>query len=213
MQNQYAGEQAASLRGSIEGGVAGTAVGLGATYYLNRVSPTFRRLPISLKAAAIVVMVLPAISIQAERRALEFSRSQWEGESIRLIDEKALKERIRWDALPLKEKVNEWAARYQYSIILGSWAAGLGLATLIISRNKYQTNSQKIVQARMWAQGLTIGLLIAAGALTGTKRREIANAGDHSWADVIEQQDRDRKEVERLRIHAAQTAEAHPEHA
>lgn len=77
MQNQYAGEQAASLRGSIEGGAAGTAVGLGATYYLNRVSPTFRRLPISLKAAAIVVMVLPAISIQAERRALEFSRSQW----------------------------------------------------------------------------------------------------------------------------------------
>jgi hypothetical protein len=36
--------------------------------------------------------------------------------------------------------------------------------------------SIKIVQARMWAQGLTIGLLIAAGALTGSKREELAKA-------------------------------------
>ncbi|WP_374939254.1 HIG1 domain-containing protein [Pseudoalteromonas sp. SWYJZ12] len=28
-----------------------------------------------------------------------------------------------------------------------------------MSRDKYQTTAQKVVQARMWAQGLTIGIL------------------------------------------------------
>lgn len=32
----------------------------------------------------------------------------------------------------------------------------------------------QIVQARMWAQGLTIGVLIVAGALTQTRRKLFA---------------------------------------
>ncbi|MBH0005030.1 HIG1 domain-containing protein, partial [Pseudoalteromonas sp. SWYJZ12] len=32
-------------------------------------------------------------------------------------------------------------------------------AGAVISRDKYQTTAQKVVQARMWAQGLTIGIL------------------------------------------------------
>jgi hypothetical protein len=59
-----------------------------------------------------------------------------EGESIRILDEKEFKEQKRWDALPLKEKIAEWAIRRQYSIIVGSWAVSLGIAGVIISRNK-----------------------------------------------------------------------------
>jgi hypothetical protein len=77
MQDQFSGNEAASLRGSLEGAAVGSAVGLGATYYLNRSSAAFRRLPLSLKVASFIIVVLPAASIQAERRALEYSRSQW----------------------------------------------------------------------------------------------------------------------------------------
>ncbi|KAJ3525346.1 hypothetical protein NM688_g8415 [Phlebia brevispora] len=52
---------------------------------------------------------------------------------------------------------------------------------------------QKIVQARMWAQGLTIGVLIAAGALTHAQRQKAIEEGpihhraaDHSWRDIVE---------------------------
>lgn len=45
---------------------------------------------------------------------------------------------------------------------------------MIIGR--YQTNSQKVVQARMWAQGLTVGIMIVAGALQHSKR---AAAAEH----------------------------------
>ena len=45
----------------------------------------------------------------------------------------------------------------------------------------------------MWAQGLTIGVLIAAGALTHTERAKAIDDGpihhnnvDHSWRDIIE---------------------------
>ena len=37
---------------------------------------------------------------------------------------------------------------------------------------RYQSSAQKIVQARMWAQGLTIGVLITAGVLTHSQQQE-----------------------------------------
>jgi hypothetical protein len=36
---------------------------------------------------------------------------------------------------------------------------------------RHQTLPQKIVQVRMWAQGLTIGVLIGAGVLTHSQRQ------------------------------------------
>jgi hypothetical protein len=40
----------------------------------------------------------------------------------------------------------------------------------------------------MWAQGLTIGILIAAGVLTHPERAEAAkhHAVDHSWRELLE---------------------------
>jgi len=58
----------------------------------------------------------------------------------------------------------------------------------------YQTYPQKIVQARMWAQGLTISLIIIAGALTQTRKRVENQKGDHSWRDILEQQERERRQ-------------------
>ncbi|KAF5321084.1 hypothetical protein D9619_000552 [Psilocybe cf. subviscida] len=186
---------AASRRGALEGTLASGTVGLAGAYYANKVWPAYRRLPLSLKTFGLVLIVAPCLSIQAERRGLEFERSQWEGEGLRIIDRKVHEQELAWEAMPLKEKIGSWAYSHQYSLIMGSWAASLGVAGLIISRNKYQTYPQKIVQARMWAQGLTIGLLIAAGALTHSRRLAQAKEGhaDHSWRDVIEQQEEDRR--------------------
>ncbi|KAF8806269.1 hypothetical protein BYT27DRAFT_7191593 [Phlegmacium glaucopus] len=186
----------ASRRGAIEGFLGGGAVALAGSYWAHHYTSTYRRLPISLKALGIILVAAPCLSIQAERRGLEYDRSQWEGDSMRVIDEKALEEARRWDRLSINEKLGDWAARRQYSIIIGGWATSLGVAAAIISRNKYQTFAQKIVQARMWAQGLTIGLLIVAGALTHGQRllRAEERQHDHSWKDLLEQQERDRRQ-------------------
>ncbi len=58
---------------------------------------------------------------------------------------------------------------------------------------RHQSNSQKIVQARMWAQGLTIGILIATGMVTHSQRAETAknHAVDHSWRELLEAEARE----------------------
>ncbi len=50
----------------------------------------------------------------------------------------------------------------------------------------------------MWAQGLTIGVLIAAGVLTQSQRSQAqANRSvDHSWQNILEEQEREEKEIQ-----------------
>ena len=68
-----------------------------------------------------------------------------EGDSIRVIDEKALEEAKRWKNMSMTDKLGDFAARRQYSLIIGGWATSLGVAAAIISRNKYQTSPQKVL--------------------------------------------------------------------
>jgi len=96
------------------------------------------------------------------------------GAGAKALSDQASHEAEKWVSLSIKEKMGEWAYRHQYSIVLGTWALSMGVAGAIISRDRYQSTAQKVVQARMWAQGLTIGVLIAAGALTHSKQAEAA---------------------------------------
>jgi len=61
-----------------------------------------------------------------------------------LLDEEAHVEQMRWEGLSTREKVGDWALRHQYPLILGSWAASLGLAAAIIMKDRHQTTSQKV---------------------------------------------------------------------
>ena len=65
----------------------------------------------------------------------------------------------------------------------------------------------------MWAQGLTIGVLIAAGILTQSQRSEAQahRSVDHSWKNILEEQEKEEKEIEsRLgRLPSSQPAHAH----
>jgi hypothetical protein len=67
-----------------------------------------------------------------------------EGDSLRVIDEKAIQEAKRWKNMSFTEKIGDFTERRQYSLIIGGWATSLGVAAAIISRNKYQTFPQKV---------------------------------------------------------------------
>jgi hypothetical protein len=64
-------------RGALEGGAVGGMLALGGSYYLQRTFAAYRNLPTSLKALGVVIVVAPAITIQAERRSLQFERERW----------------------------------------------------------------------------------------------------------------------------------------
>ena len=59
-----------------------------------------------------------------------------EGYARDMIDEKEVAAEKKWQSMSLSDKVGDWAYRYQYSLIMGSWATSLGVAAAIISRNK-----------------------------------------------------------------------------
>ncbi|KAG7097382.1 hypothetical protein E1B28_004732 [Marasmius oreades] len=196
-QEELIGHRNATIRGAAEGTAASALIAYGAVSLMSKRWPAFRQLPRSLKALGGIVLMAPCLTIQAERRGLEFDQSQWKDGGAQIITDQEQKEQKRWDSLSAMDKISDWASRHEYSIIMGSWALSLAAAGAIISRDRYQTGPQKIVQARMWAQGLTIGILIAAGALKhGQRQDSLQKMEDHSWRDVLEQQEKERREDE-----------------
>lgn len=208
-QEELAAHDNATIRGALEGTLASAAVAVPGFMMLNRRWAYYRALPLPLKVMGGVMIVAPCLAIQAERRGLEFDREHyWVGAGKNEMDREAAAEQAKWDALSTGEKVRDWATRHQYSIILGSWALSMGVAGGIISRNKYQSIPQKVVQARMWAQGLTIGVLVAAGILTHRSRQETAVRrlpADHSWQTLLEEQSRE-EEARQSRLAALRAA-------
>jgi len=193
-EEQLAAHSAAVRRGAIEGAGLGTAIAGTAAFIAHRRIPAYRTLPLSLKALGSILVIAPLLSIQAERRSIQYDESQWTGEGLKILHDRERKVDEKWNAMTTTQKIGDWASRHEYSIIMGSWALSLGLAGAIISRDKYQTPAQKVVQARMWAQGLTIGILIAAGALKHSQQDEAVDKHvDHSWQEVLANQERERQ--------------------
>ncbi|KAH9077126.1 hypothetical protein EDB83DRAFT_2504389 [Lactarius deliciosus] len=178
----------ATIRGSIEGIAGGLAISLPASFAAQRYWPAYRALPLPLKALGVILIVGPTWAIQTERRGVEFDEEHnWKGAGRQLLDSAKAREASEWGGLSSSEKFSKWVARHQYQVILGSWATSMAVAGTIIMRDRYgslpihQSNSQKIVQARMWAQGLTIGILIATGI-----RLRSTTPVDHSWRELLE---------------------------
>ncbi|KAI6100211.1 hypothetical protein F5141DRAFT_1218783 [Pisolithus sp. B1] len=182
--------EGAAIRGAIEGTVMGTAVTLPGLYILHRQWPYFRSLPLQVKALAAIIIILPTTAIRAEHRMIDYERSHWDGADKYAVERRAHEERLRWGSLSVKDKFADWTARHQLSFVVGSWALAMAISGAIIMRDPVVS---QVVQARVWAQGLTLGVIIATGALTHSQRAKAAQMrkhGDHSWEDVLDDQQR-----------------------
>ncbi|KAH9918187.1 uncharacterized protein BXZ73DRAFT_105312 [Epithele typhae] len=197
-EEELAAHEAATMRGAIEGIVAGLAISVPASIYAHRRWAAYRALPLHLKALGIIMVVGPCYAIQAEQRGVQYDKSLWTGAANAVMHREEMLSENRWEQMTVAQKVKDWASRNQYKVIVGSWAASMAIAGTIVMRNRYQSTPQKIVQARMWAQGLTIGVIIAAGIMTQSQRAEHAQHRqvDHSWANILAEQERERHEME-----------------
>ncbi|KAF8318270.1 hypothetical protein DL93DRAFT_2109950 [Clavulina sp. PMI_390] len=190
------------LKGGVKGFAYSSAVAIPASFYLNRVWPYYRRLPLSLKALGVITVTVPACVIKAEWDSLDYEKAQWNDIGLAEMQAEKRLEEQRVAKLDDREKWVDWARQRRYSIVGASWALSMAVAFGIVMRNPYQTFPQKIVQARMWAQGLTVGVLIASAGLATTEAKSArsANRVDHSWALILEQQ---RREEEQRKAAAA----------
>jgi hypothetical protein len=76
-------------------------------------------------------------------------------------------ERLRHEELAqmsFSSRMGAWARQEKYKIIGVTWAASMIGSFVLVGRNPYLTGQQKIVQARVYAQGLTLAVMCASAA-------------------------------------------------
>ena len=64
-----------------------------------------------------------------------------------------------------------WARKQKYKIAGGTFVASLVGSFIMVGRNPYLTGKQKIVQARVYAQGLTLAVIVSLAAFEISDRR------------------------------------------
>ncbi|CDS11286.1 hypothetical protein LRAMOSA03549 [Lichtheimia ramosa] len=149
----------------VKGAAVGLAIGLGAAALTYRRSPHFRALTMPMQA------ILPASAagagylFAADRVAQKFENVKLgyvDEEVIRNIESKSPNE----GTLSTKDRTLRFLNDNRWSIIAGSWAVTMVGALSYSFSNRYLTTQQKLVQARMYAQAITVAVLMASAGLS-----------------------------------------------
>ncbi|TVY49801.1 Respiratory supercomplex factor-like protein [Lachnellula occidentalis] len=187
----------ATLKGGIMGGLIGLSVGGTAVFAAHKRFPTFRSLTLPLKTFLVTSSGTFTAIIQADRssRSFEFARDPQ-----RQYRDKASTEleTIRENETSF-QRFKDWGRENRYSIVTVSWVASMALALGIVGKSPYLTGAQKLVQARVYAQGLTVAVLIATAAFEVGD----ANKGKGRWetVKVLDPNDPEHKHIIEKRIH------------
>ncbi len=93
----------------------------------------------------------------------------------------------------------DWGKENRYPIVAGSWVLSMGIALGLVGRSPYLSTQQKLVQARVYAQGLTIAVLIATAAFEVGDRGK----GEGRWETVkiIDPNDPEHKHLIEKKVH------------
>ncbi|OAA54968.1 mitochondrial hypoxia responsive domain containing protein [Niveomyces insectorum RCEF 264] len=167
------------LRGGAIGGVLGLAAGLVGVIGAGRRYPAFRSLTLPFRAFLVSSSTTFGAIIVAERNSISFSRAAdpmfgYQDQSQRIMSDARKAESGRARAL-------DWARDNRYTIVVSSWAAAVSIALVLVGRNKFLTTPQKLVQARVYAQGLTLAVLLATATLEVSDARK----GKGRWETVL----------------------------
>jgi hypothetical protein len=100
---------------------------------------------------------------------------------------------------PFTTRARDWAAENRYSIVFASWVASMGIALAIVRRNPYLSTGQKLVQSRVYAQGLTLGVLLASFGIEASD--VTAKRGRWETVKVLDPSDPSHKRLIDKRIH------------
>jgi hypothetical protein len=187
----------ATVKGGIIGGAVGLAVGGAAVYGAHLRFPTFRHLTLPMKTFLVTSSGTFSAIVNADRasRKFEFERDP----------QRQYRDRATSDLEAMKQnesafaRFKDWGRENRYPIVTASWVASMGIALGLVGRNPYLSRAQKLVQARVYAQGLTLAVLIATAAFEVGD----ANKGKGRWETVkiIDPNDPEHKHLIEKRIH------------
>ncbi len=168
------------IRGGLIGGSVGLALGVAGVIGASRRYPAFRQLTLPFRSFLVTSTGTFGAIVIAERYSVQYQRSH-DAMNNYLEESHRAAEDARRAHKTEAQRLKDWGRENRYSIVLTSWVAAMGIALAIVGRSKYMSTSQKLVQARVYAQGLTLAVLIATAALETAD----AKAGKGRWETVM----------------------------
>ncbi|KAK4703641.1 hypothetical protein P7C70_g2572, partial [Phenoliferia sp. Uapishka_3] len=167
------------------GGFKAGSVGLGAALIASFAAQRFgvrayRQLTLPLKAFAVTSATTASFIIGADSASRNYELSKYaEGSGTQLekethrdiMAEKAAgiyedgKIKQRMEGLSTQQALLEWSKEHRYSVVIAGWGASMVGSFAYIAATPLSF-AQKLVQARMIAQGLTVAVLLASAGLS-----------------------------------------------
>ncbi|KAL7415321.1 hypothetical protein BDY24DRAFT_359966 [Mrakia frigida] len=197
-QEEADAHQAAVVRGGVRGLLTGACVAIPTFTTAYYKTTYYRTLPLPLKAFGVVIVLVPSMIISAEKAGTDFEKAQWRGSGQDELNAIELRERRKWESMNREEQIKSWAKDHQYSLVGGAWAVAMVGSFGFVWRRPGLTTVQKLINARIIAQTLTIGLMLGAMALTYVDPEHTPpKEPDHSWADMLERDATDKERAER----------------
>lgn len=184
-----------TLLGGLKGAAAGFLISAAIFKLVPRRYPKFnpQNMTWSIKTALFITPPTLLASIVAEESSTKFDQKMYSGDASADI----IAEHNRWKNLPMKDKLLEGLSNNKYKIIVGSWAACLYGSWKLVDKDPYMTKAQKAVQARMYAQGLTVFLLLASIGLSMYEEKlhpdQKKEARDRRWQAALAQAEKEEK--------------------
>ncbi|ODV90102.1 hypothetical protein CANCADRAFT_12258, partial [Tortispora caseinolytica NRRL Y-17796] len=146
-----------TMIGALQGGLVGGSLAFGLNYLAIRRFPSYARLPIGVKSLFVAAGTFFSISVRAELLGTRYEKNLYAAPE-------HIKEKIHYDSF--LEKARAEFNENKYSYVFGAWLAAVAGSGVYLWRDKLMTPAQKVVQARMYAQGLTVVLLLATLAVS-----------------------------------------------
>ncbi|KAL3449405.1 hypothetical protein BJX65DRAFT_272190 [Aspergillus insuetus] len=160
------------VKGGTLGGVCGLVAGYAGVMLASRRYHTIRNLTIPMKAFLMTSSgtFVGIIAADHASRAYEAARNeerQWyENREERLRQQELA-------GMSFADRATAWARRERYKIVGVTWLLSMAGSFALVGRNPYLTGPQKVVQARVYAQGATLAVLVASAAFEISERNRV----------------------------------------
>ncbi|GAA5963761.1 hypothetical protein JCM3765_006842 [Sporobolomyces pararoseus] len=169
----------AVVKGGLTSGMIALGAGSAGAVTMQRMNvAAWRGLTLPLKAFALTSITTAGFIIGADSASRKFELSKYSlGSGTKLEKISHEQQRLEQEAgissskgrevreVGTKDALLNWAKQNRWSVVFGAWVASMAGSGAYIAASPL-TFAQKLVQARMVAQGCTLGILLASAALT-----------------------------------------------
>ncbi|KAJ5480293.1 hypothetical protein N7530_005802 [Penicillium desertorum] len=158
------------VKGGTVGGLLGLAGGVAGVLLASRRYHTIRNLTVPMKSFLVTSSGTFTGIIAADHASREYENEQ--NAAYQWYENR--EERLRAEemrGLSFTDRAAAFARREKYKIITATWVASMVGSFALVSRIPGLTGQQKLVQARVYAQGLTLGVLCASAAFEISDQR------------------------------------------